>query len=106
MLMVVFAAGLWSLADAQAPKTLVVALQGDPTGLDPQTNLDNESWYIESSIYDSLGQLQAGVDRSGARARGELDDLAGRQDVHVQAAQRGDVPGRHAGDRAGGRRGP
>jgi len=60
MLMVVFAAGLWSLADAQAPKTLVVALQGDPTGLDPQTNLDNESWYIESSIYDSLVSYKLG----------------------------------------------
>ena len=60
MLMVVFAAGVWNMADAQAPKTLVVALQGDPTGMDPQTNLDNESWYIESSIFDSLVSYKLG----------------------------------------------
>ena len=32
--------GVWSIAQAQAPQTLVIAMGADQTGMDPQTNLN------------------------------------------------------------------
>ena len=38
-------------AQAQAPKTLVIAIGADQTGLDPQTVENNESGFVMSTIF-------------------------------------------------------
>jgi peptide/nickel transport system substrate-binding protein len=53
-------AGLWGVAQAQAPKTLVIAIGADQTGLDPQTVENNESGFIMSTIYDSIVNYKVG----------------------------------------------
>jgi peptide/nickel transport system substrate-binding protein len=55
--------GLWSMgaAHAQAPKTLVIAIGADQTGLDPQTVQNNESGFIMSTIYDGLVNYKPGT---------------------------------------------
>ncbi len=53
-------AGLWNVAQAQAPKTLVIAIGADQTGLDPQTVENNESGFIMSTIYDSIVNYKPG----------------------------------------------
>ena len=52
--------GLWGVAQAQAPKTLVIAIGADQTGLDPQTVENNESGFIMSTIYDSIVNYKPG----------------------------------------------
>src|SRR2546429_5424479 len=52
--------GLWGLAQAQARKTLVIAIGADQTGLDPQTVENNESGFIMSTIYDSIVNYKPG----------------------------------------------
>src|SRR5437016_12666580 len=52
--------GLWGVALAQAPKTLVIAIGADQTGLDPQTVENNESGFVMSTIYDSIVNYQPG----------------------------------------------
>lgn len=47
-------AALGGAAQAQPPKTLMIALGADQTGLEPQSVVNNESWYVESTIYDSV----------------------------------------------------
>ena len=39
---------------AQGPKTLVIAIGADQTGLDPQTVQNNESGFIMATMYDSI----------------------------------------------------
>jgi peptide/nickel transport system substrate-binding protein len=53
-------AGLWGVAQAQAPKTLVIAIGADQTGLDPQTVENNESGFIMATIYDSIVNYKLG----------------------------------------------
>jgi len=55
--------GLWSMghAQAQAPKTLVIAIGADQTGLDPQTVQNNESGFIMSTIYDGIVNYKPGT---------------------------------------------
>ena len=53
-------AGLWGVAQAQAPKTLVIAIGADQTGLDPQTVENNESGFIMATIYDSIVNYKVG----------------------------------------------
>jgi peptide/nickel transport system substrate-binding protein len=52
--------GLWGVAQAQAPKTLVIAIGADQTGLDPQTVENNESGFVMSTIYDSIVNYKLG----------------------------------------------
>ncbi|HYM68291.1 MAG TPA: ABC transporter substrate-binding protein, partial [bacterium] len=54
--------GLWTAgqAQAQAPKTLVIAIGADQTGLDPQTVENNESGFVMSTIYDSIVNYKPG----------------------------------------------
>src|SRR5579864_9165990 len=54
--------GLWTAgqAQAQAAKTLVIAIGADQTGLDPQTVENNESGFIMSTIYDSIVNYKIG----------------------------------------------
>jgi len=52
--------GLWGVAQAQAPKTLVIAIGTDQTGLDPQTVENNESGFIMATIYDSIVNYKPG----------------------------------------------
>src|SRR5579883_3314381 len=47
-------------AQAQAPKTLVIAIGADQTGLDPQTVENNESGFIMSTIFDSIVNYKPG----------------------------------------------
>jgi len=53
---------LWGAgqAQAQAPKTLVIAIGADQTGLDPQTVENNESGFVMSTIYDSIVNYKPG----------------------------------------------
>ncbi|HEX4835512.1 MAG TPA: ABC transporter substrate-binding protein [bacterium] len=53
-------AGLWGVAQAQAPKTLVIAIGADQTGLDPQTVENNESGFVMSTIFDSIVNYKPG----------------------------------------------
>ncbi|MHB8731067.1 MAG: ABC transporter substrate-binding protein [bacterium] len=57
------AAGPWSwgAAQAQAPRTLVIAIGTDQTGLDPQTVINNESGDVMSTIYDSIVEKKKGT---------------------------------------------
>ncbi|HXX38009.1 MAG TPA: ABC transporter substrate-binding protein [bacterium] len=59
--------GLWSMgsAQAQAPKTLVIAIGADQTGLDPQTVENNESGFIMSTIYDGIVNYKPGTSLVG-----------------------------------------
>jgi len=54
--------GFWGvgLAQAQAPKTLVIAVGADQTGLDPQTVENNESGFVMSTIFDSIVNYKPG----------------------------------------------
>ncbi len=54
--------GFWGvgLAQAQAPKTLVIAIGADQTGLDPQTVENNESGFVMSTIFDSIVNYKPG----------------------------------------------
>src|SRR5262249_34961538 len=51
---VALALGPVERAGAQGPKTLVIAIGADQTGLDPQTVENNESGFIMATIYDSI----------------------------------------------------
>ena len=50
------AVGFSGRADAQAPKTLVVAIGADQTGMDPQTVQNNESGFVMSTITRPFAQ--------------------------------------------------
>ena len=52
-------------ADAQAPKTLVIAIGADQTGMDPQTVQNNESGFVMSTIYDSIVNYKPGSSEVG-----------------------------------------
>jgi peptide/nickel transport system substrate-binding protein len=52
--------GFWGVAQAQAAKTLVIAIGADQTGMDPQTVENNESGFIMSTIYDSIVNYKIG----------------------------------------------
>jgi len=54
--------GLYSMgyAQAQTPKTLVIAIGADQTGLDPQTVENNESGFVMSTIFDSIVNYKPG----------------------------------------------
>ena len=58
-------AGLWGVALAQAPKTLVVAIGADQTGLDPQAVENNESGFVMATIYDSIVNYKPGTSLVG-----------------------------------------
>ena len=57
--------GLDRGAPAQAPKTLVIAIGADQTGLDPQTVENNESGFIMATIYDSIVNYRPGTSEVG-----------------------------------------
>src|SRR5437588_13028550 len=57
--------GLWGVALAQAPKTLVIAIGADQTGLDPQTVENNESVFVMATIYDSFVNYKPGTSLVG-----------------------------------------
>ncbi|MBV9521760.1 MAG: ABC transporter substrate-binding protein, partial [Alphaproteobacteria bacterium] len=46
---------------AAAQKTLVIAIQSDPTGFDPEAVLNNTSGFVEATIYDSLTKYKPGT---------------------------------------------
>lgn len=48
-------------AAAGGEKTLVVALGADPTGLDPETVMNNESGFVMSTIYDGIVNYKPGT---------------------------------------------
>jgi peptide/nickel transport system substrate-binding protein len=45
----------------RADTTLVIAMQADPTGLDPEAVLNNTSGFVMASIYDSLVKFKPGT---------------------------------------------
>src|ERR1700752_2533190 len=45
---------------AQAQKTLVVAIAADPTGFDPEAVLKNTSGFLMAKIFDSLVKYKPG----------------------------------------------
>ncbi len=47
-------------AAAQGPKTLVIAIGADQTGLDPQTVQNNESGFVMSTIFDGIVNYKPG----------------------------------------------
>jgi len=53
--------GMPGHAGAQAPKTLVIAIAADQTGLDPQTVQNNESGFVMSTIFDGLVNYKPGT---------------------------------------------
>ena len=57
---VLVAVGLDGNANAQGPKTLVIAIGADQTGLDPQTVQNNESGFVMSTIFDGIVNYKAG----------------------------------------------
>lgn len=61
LIVTVVPVGFWNAARAQAPKTLVIAIGADQTGLDPQTVQNNESGFVMSTIFDSLVSYKLGT---------------------------------------------
>ena len=59
------AAGLDVRASAQQPKTLVIAIGADQTGLDPQTVENNESGFVMSTIFDGIVNYKPGSSEVG-----------------------------------------
>ncbi|HKV43368.1 MAG TPA: ABC transporter substrate-binding protein [bacterium] len=57
--------GLWGIAQAQAHKTLVIAIGADQTGMDPQTVENNESGFVMSTMYDSIVNYKPGTSLVG-----------------------------------------
>ncbi|HEY6102478.1 MAG TPA: ABC transporter substrate-binding protein [bacterium] len=57
--------GLGGYAVAQAPKTLVIAIGADQTGLDPQQVQNNESGFVMSTLFDSLVNYKPGSSEVG-----------------------------------------
>ena len=59
------ALGIGGQASAQGPKTLVIAIGADQTGLDPQTVQNNESGFIMATMYDSIVNYKPGSSEVG-----------------------------------------
>ena len=59
------AVSLAGRADAQAPRTLVIAIGADQTGMDPQTVQNNESGFVMATIYDSIVNYKPGSSEVG-----------------------------------------
>lgn len=59
------AVGRGGPAEAQAQKTLVIAIGADQTGMDPQTVQNNESGFVMSTIFDSLVNYKPGSSEVG-----------------------------------------
>lgn len=57
--------GRGGFAAAQTPKTLVIAIGADQTGLDPQTVENNESGFVMSTIFDSIVMYKPGSSEVG-----------------------------------------
>ncbi len=62
---VLLTAGPTGRAAAQGPKTLVIAIGADQTGLDPQTVENNESGFIMATIFDSIVNYKPGSSEVG-----------------------------------------
>jgi peptide/nickel transport system substrate-binding protein len=52
-------------AAAQGPKTLVIAIGADQTGLDPQTVQNNESGFVMSTMFDGIVNYKLGSSEVG-----------------------------------------
>src|SRR5262249_27118881 len=65
VIVVALALGPVERAGAQGPKTLVIAIGADQTGLDPQTVENNESGFIMATIYDSIVNYRPGTSEVG-----------------------------------------
>ncbi len=59
------AVGLEGSVGAQAPRTLVIAIGADQTGLDPQTVENNESGFVMSTIFDGIVNYKPGSSEVG-----------------------------------------
>src|SRR5512146_3436417 len=59
------AAGVSGRADAQGPKTLVIAIGADQTGMDPQTVQNNESGFVMSTLFDGIVNYRPGSSEVG-----------------------------------------
>jgi len=57
--------GLAGRAAAQGPKTLVIAIGADQTGLDPQTVENNESGFVMATIFDGIVNYKPGSSEVG-----------------------------------------
>jgi peptide/nickel transport system substrate-binding protein len=57
--------GIGGYAAAQSPKTLVIAIGADQTGLDPQTVQNNESGFVMSTIFDGIVNYKPGSSEVG-----------------------------------------
>jgi len=53
---------------AQAQKTLIVAIAADPTGFDPEAVLNNTSGFIMATIFDSLSNTSPARSTSDPRS--------------------------------------
>ncbi len=56
---------LWTTAQAQSPQTLVIAIGADQVGMDPQTNLDAESGYVTTTLFDGIVNYTEGTATPG-----------------------------------------
>ncbi len=52
--------GFWAPAWSQQPKTLVIAIDADPAGLDPQQGQSADTDYVVSTIFDGIVDSQPG----------------------------------------------
>ena len=52
--------GLWATAWSQTPKTLVIAIDADPAGMDPQQGQSADTDYVISTIFDGIVNSQPG----------------------------------------------
>jgi peptide/nickel transport system substrate-binding protein len=48
-------------AASAADKTLVISIQADPTGFDPEAVLNNTSGFVMATVYDSLVRYKPGT---------------------------------------------
>ena len=85
--------------NAKQGGAITITYKDDVATLDPAIGYDWQNWSMIKSLFDGLMDYEPGTTDAQARPRRELRDLAGRQDLHLQAAPRRQIPQRPRDDR-------
>ena len=73
--------------NAKQGGAITITYKDDVATLDPAIGYDWQNWSMIKSLFDGLMDYEPGTTDAQARPRRKLRDLAGRQDLHLQAAR-------------------
>ena len=85
--------------NAKQGGAITITYKDDVATLDPAIGYDWQNWSMIKSLFDGLMDYEPGTTNAQARARRKLRHRAGRQDLHLQAAARRQIPQRPRDDR-------